>query len=62
MLYSWLRLDGTIIGKPLPSWMELCNAIHDAGENPALAESIAKEHSGIQSELPGIYIRQCNVQ
>ena len=22
----------------------LCNAIHDAGENPALAELIAKEH------------------
>ena len=56
MLYSWLRRDGLISGYPSPSWRVLCNAIHDAGENPALAESIAEEHSGLIAKQCKLYI------
>ena len=44
MLSRWLKKTELISGYPSPSWRVLCNAIHDAGENPALAESISKEH------------------
>ena len=44
MLSCWLKQTELISGYPLPSWRVLCNAIHEAGENPALAERIAKEH------------------
>ena len=40
-----------ISGYPLPSWRVLCNAIHDAGENPALAERIASKVIAKQSKL-----------
>ena len=60
MLYSWLRLDGTNSGKPLPSWRELCIAIHDAGKNPTLAERIASEVIAKQSELYILGNAMCN--
>ena len=53
MLSHWLKKTELISGYPSPSWRVLCNAIHDAGENPALAESIA---SGIIAKQSKLYI------
>ena len=56
MLSHWLKKAELISGYPSPSWRVLCNAIHGAGENPALAESIAKEHGGIIAKQSKLYI------
>ena len=43
VLSQWLN-QNILPGKPKPSWYTLCIAIHGAGENPAVAESISEEH------------------
>ena len=53
MLSCWLKQTELISGYPLPSWRVLCNAIHEAGENPALAGRIA---SGVIAKQSKLYI------
>ena len=53
MLSCWLKKAELIRGYPSPSWRVLCNAIHNAGENPALAEDIA---SGVITKQSKLYI------
>ena len=54
MLSHWLKQTELISG--YPSWRALCNAIHNAGGNPALAGRIAKEHSGVIAKQSKLYI------
>ena len=42
VLSQWLNRN-ILPNYPPPSWYILCKAIHEAGENPAVAESIAKK-------------------